>query len=127
MLRQVEAGAVGLDAPVSRYLPGLVPGERGDAITVRMLLNHTSGLAEYLPYAYPSLKAFPALDRTGPESLEELRFTRFDPVELIGMGVAAPRSACRAALRGVLQHQLPAAGTAVGEGDGAVYRALPRP
>ncbi|MGA5515543.1 serine hydrolase domain-containing protein [Streptomyces pseudogriseolus] len=90
VLRQVEAGAVGLDAPVSRYLPGLVPGERGDAITVRMLLNHTSGLAEYLPYAYPSLKAFPALDRTGPESLEELRFTRFDPVELIGMGVAAP-------------------------------------
>jgi D-alanyl-D-alanine carboxypeptidase len=24
-----------------------------------MLINHTSGLAEYLPYAYPSLKAFP--------------------------------------------------------------------
>lgn len=55
-----------------------------------MLLNHTSGLAEYLPYAYPSLKAFPDLAATGPESLEELRFTRFDPVELIGMGVAAP-------------------------------------
>lgn len=27
VLRQVEAGTVGLDAPVSRYLPGLVPGD----------------------------------------------------------------------------------------------------
>ncbi|MBT3166201.1 beta-lactamase family protein [Streptomyces sp. Vc74B-19] len=90
VLRQVEAGLIGLDAPVSRYLPELVPGARGDAVTVRMLMNHTSGLAEYLPYAYPSLKAFPALAETGPESLEEERFTRFDPVELIGMGVAAP-------------------------------------
>ncbi|MCX5141766.1 MULTISPECIES: serine hydrolase [unclassified Streptomyces] len=90
VLQQVEAGRIGLDTPVGRYLPKLVPGERGDAITVRMLLNHTSGLAEYLPYAYPSLKAFPVLAETGPESLDDHRFTRFDPVELIAMGVTAP-------------------------------------
>lgn len=90
VLRQVEDGRIGLDTPIGRYLPELVPGERGEAITVRMLLNHTSGLAEYLPYAYPSLKAFPDLARTGPESLEEHRLTRFDPVDLIGMGVGAP-------------------------------------
>ncbi|MER7519635.1 serine hydrolase domain-containing protein [Streptomyces sp. NPDC126499] len=90
VLQQVESGEIGLDAPIGRYLPKLVPGARGDAITVRMLLQHTSGLAEYLPYAYPSLKAFPALADTRPDSLDDHRFTRFDHVELIGMGVAAP-------------------------------------
>jgi len=90
VLQQVESGRIGLDTPIARYLPKLVPGERGDAITVRMLLNHTSGLAEYLPYAYASLKAFPALADTGPQSLDDHRLTRFDPAELIEMGVAAP-------------------------------------
>ncbi|KOX37266.1 hydrolase [Streptomyces sp. NRRL F-6491] len=90
VLQQVESGRIGLDTPIGRYLPELVPGERGDAVTVRMLLNHTSGLAEYLPYAYPSLKAFPVLADTGPQSLDDHRFTRFDPAELIGAGVAAP-------------------------------------
>jgi D-alanyl-D-alanine carboxypeptidase len=55
-----------------------------------MLINHTSGLAEYLPYAYPSLKAFPALADTGPQSLDDHRLTRFHPTDLIGMGVGAP-------------------------------------
>ncbi|WP_405660947.1 beta-lactamase family protein [Streptomyces sp. NBC_01166] len=90
VLQQAESGRIGLDAPIGRYLPELVPGERGDAITVRMLINHTSGLAEYLPYAYPSLKGFPAPAATGPQSLDDHRFTRFDPAELIGMGVSAP-------------------------------------
>ncbi|MFI6285632.1 serine hydrolase domain-containing protein [Streptomyces sp. NPDC051018] len=90
VLQQVESGQIGLDTPIGRYLPKLVPGERGDAITVRMLINHTSGLAEYLPYAYPSLKAFPALADTGPQSLDDHRFTRFDPTELIEIGVTAP-------------------------------------
>ncbi|MEV6808291.1 serine hydrolase domain-containing protein [Streptomyces sp. NPDC051132] len=90
VLQQVESGRIGLDTPIGRYLPRLVPGARGQAVTVRMLLNHTSGLAEYLPYAYPSLKGFPVFADTGPESLDDNRFTRFHPTELIGMGVAAP-------------------------------------
>ncbi|MFI6876008.1 serine hydrolase domain-containing protein [Streptomyces sp. NPDC050400] len=92
VLRQVEAGTIDLDAPVSRYLPKLVPGPRGDAITVRMLVNHTSGLAEYLPYVYPSLEGFAEFDfaRTGPQSLEDHRFTRFERTELIRLGVEAP-------------------------------------
>ncbi len=90
VLQQVESGQVGLDTPIGHYLPQLVPGERGDAITVRMLINHTSGLAEYLPYAYPSLKAFPSLADTTPESLDDNRLTRFPPTELIEMGVTAP-------------------------------------
>ncbi|MGW6268975.1 serine hydrolase domain-containing protein [Streptomyces sp. NPDC055060] len=90
VLQQAEGGQIALDAPIGRYLPNLVPGERGDAITVRMLINHTSGLAEYLPYAYPSLKGLPAVADTGPQSLDDHRFTPFDPVELIEWGVSAP-------------------------------------
>ncbi|GHF65703.1 hydrolase [Streptomyces mashuensis] len=90
VLQQVESGRIGLDTPIGRYLPKLLPGGRGDTITVRMLLNHTSGLAEYLPFAYPSLKTFPALAGTGPQSLDDHRFTRFDPTDLIEMGVTAP-------------------------------------
>jgi D-alanyl-D-alanine carboxypeptidase len=90
VLQQVENGQIGLDSPIGHYLPRLVPGERGNAITVRMLINHTSGLAEYLPYAYPSLKAFASLAKTTPQSLDDNRFTRFHPVELIEMGVKAP-------------------------------------
>ncbi|MCZ4124927.1 serine hydrolase domain-containing protein [Streptomyces sp. H39-S7] len=90
ILQQVEQGRIGLDTPIGHYLPQLVPGERGSAITIRMLLNHTSGLAEYLPYAYPSLKAFPVLADTSPQSLDDNRFTRFHHAELIEMGVSAP-------------------------------------
>jgi D-alanyl-D-alanine carboxypeptidase len=90
ILQQVENRQIGLDTPIAHYLPSLVSGERGNAITVRMLLNHTSGLAEYLPYAYPSFKAFPALSKTTPESLDNNRYRRFGAIELIEMGVRAP-------------------------------------
>jgi D-alanyl-D-alanine carboxypeptidase len=90
VMQLVEGGQIGLDAPIGRYLPKLVPGERGDAITVRMLINHTSGLAEYLPYVYPSLKPFPALADTRPQSLDDHRLTRFHTIELIEKGVSAP-------------------------------------
>ncbi|PKV80349.1 serine hydrolase domain-containing protein [Nocardia fluminea] len=90
VLQLVEAGEIGLDTPIGHYLPRLVPGERGAAITVAMLINHTSGLAEYLPHAYPSLATFPDLAKTTPKSLDDNRFTRWGQVELIELGVAAP-------------------------------------
>ncbi|MEV6386904.1 serine hydrolase domain-containing protein [Nocardia xishanensis] len=90
VLQLVDDGEIELDTPIGRYLPRLVPGERGTAITVRMLINHTSGLAEYFPHAYPSLAAFPALAKTTPTSLDDNRFTRFHATDLIEMGVAAP-------------------------------------
>jgi len=90
VLQQVESGQIGLDTPIGHYLPQLVPGECGGTITVRMLINHTSGLAEYLPYAYPSLKPFPRLADTTPKSLHDHRFTRFSRTELIELGVRAP-------------------------------------
>ncbi|MET9570675.1 serine hydrolase domain-containing protein [Streptomyces virginiae] len=49
VLQLVGEGRVGLDAPVDTYLPGLVRGEDIDGrhITVRQLLQHTSGLPNY--------------------------------------------------------------------------------
>jgi len=44
ILKLIEAGEVGLDVPVSTYLPDLA---LDDAITVRRLLDHTSGLHDY--------------------------------------------------------------------------------
>ena len=45
MMKLVEQGRVSLDAPVTRYLPGFkMADERYKQITVRMLLNHSSGL-----------------------------------------------------------------------------------
>lgn len=46
VLQLAEEGAIGLDDPVADYLPGLIPG--GEAIAVRQLLQHTSGLYDYL-------------------------------------------------------------------------------
>jgi CubicO group peptidase (beta-lactamase class C family) len=43
LLQQVERGRIELDAPVAGYLPGFT-GAGKDAVTVRMLLTHTSGL-----------------------------------------------------------------------------------
>jgi D-alanyl-D-alanine carboxypeptidase len=45
VMRLVAQGRIALDAPVSKYLPGLLPA--GDEITIRELLAHTSGLADY--------------------------------------------------------------------------------
>ena len=47
-LRLVEAGKLHLDAPVRRYLPRFSGGLKNQ-VTVRMLLNHTSGLKSYVP------------------------------------------------------------------------------
>lgn len=44
VLQLVDEGRVGLDDPVDRYVAG-VP--KGDLITVRQVLNHTSGLYDY--------------------------------------------------------------------------------
>ncbi|MFI8457737.1 serine hydrolase domain-containing protein [Kitasatospora sp. NPDC085464] len=49
VLQLVGEGKVDLDAPVDTYLPGLVRGDGidGRRITVRQLLQHTSGLPDY--------------------------------------------------------------------------------
>lgn len=83
VLQQVQRGNIELDAPVGRYLPGLLPGEQDREVTVRMLLNHTSGLGDYDLDAFPDLLTDPA------EALDEGRFRHREPEELVGIGLAA--------------------------------------
>ncbi|MFF0476906.1 serine hydrolase domain-containing protein [Streptomyces sp. NPDC004284] len=90
VMQQVEEGRIGLDAPIGDHLPELVPGERGRRITVRMLLDNTSGIPDYLPYAFPSLKGFPERPDVSTRSIDDNRFRAFRPAELIESGLSAP-------------------------------------
>ncbi|TDQ53023.1 serine hydrolase domain-containing protein [Actinorugispora endophytica] len=63
VMRLVEEGSVALDAPVVEYLPEFrVADSRGDEITVRQLLDHTSGLSD---------TTFPEKSGPLPATLEE--------------------------------------------------------
>jgi len=75
ILQFVAEQRMSLDDSVERWLPGVVPG--GDAITVRQLLNHTSGL-----YNYTDI----------PFYLEVLRdpLKTWRPLELVQRAVAHP-------------------------------------
>jgi D-alanyl-D-alanine carboxypeptidase len=55
VLQLVGEHRVALDAPVERYLPGLIRGAGNDGrrVTVRELLQQTSGLPDYLTYYTP--------------------------------------------------------------------------
>ncbi|HEY9411744.1 MAG TPA: serine hydrolase domain-containing protein [Jiangellaceae bacterium] len=64
LLQLVDEGRLELDAPIADYLPGLVTGKGiGETkITVRQLLQHTSGLADNLTVDVifdPTLQWFP--------------------------------------------------------------------
>ena len=48
-MRLVDQGKLELDAPVHHYLPRFAGGLK-DQVTVRMLLDHTSGLKSYVPF-----------------------------------------------------------------------------
>jgi D-alanyl-D-alanine carboxypeptidase len=74
---------VRLDAPVGRYLPELVPGEVGRQVTVRMLLNHTSGIGNYTNELLATEEDVVAVGRT-----------TYRPVQLARIGLAmAPTNA----------------------------------
>ncbi|TDD31597.1 class A beta-lactamase-related serine hydrolase [Actinomadura sp. KC06] len=86
ILQQVEKGRVELDVPVGQYLPEVFPGRPGKQVTVRMLLNHTSGIGDYIA------QAFPSLTEGSPKSLDENRLRRLSPEQLIKWGMQAPRT-----------------------------------
>jgi D-alanyl-D-alanine carboxypeptidase len=45
-----EQGKLSLDDPIGKYVPGLT---RGDEVTIRQILSHTSGYQDYAPEDYP--------------------------------------------------------------------------
>jgi CubicO group peptidase (beta-lactamase class C family) len=63
VMQLVESGAIDLDARVERYLPTFtIADSRSSRITVRHLLNHTSGLAD---------SAFPHMTLPQPRSIKQ--------------------------------------------------------
>ncbi|MFJ9245023.1 serine hydrolase domain-containing protein [Streptomyces sp. NPDC101776] len=74
VLQLVAEHRLKLTDPVEKWLPGLVPD--GSAITVRMLLDHTSGLYNIIPDDADVLKTF-----TGQDNRQ------WTPEELLAVGV----------------------------------------
>lgn len=85
VLLLVGEGRVDLDAPVERYLPGIVhgPGGDGNRITVRNLLQHTSGIPDYLSHietdSVDALRRYQAADALIRIGLD--RTAEFEPGE----------------------------------------------
>ncbi|CAM5645426.1 D-aminopeptidase [Streptomyces tendae] len=75
LLQLVGEHRVGLDAPVERYLPGVVRGHGNDGrvITVRQLLQHTSGLPDFLDYLKPQDIVKDPLAQHDPQDLLDRR------------------------------------------------------
>jgi D-alanyl-D-alanine carboxypeptidase len=76
VLQLVGEGKVGLDDTVEHWLPGMVP--TGSTITIRELLNHTSGL-----YNYSDNEGFRSRLASDP-------MHNWTPAELIAIGTSQP-------------------------------------
>ncbi|MFJ3922061.1 serine hydrolase domain-containing protein [Streptomyces sp. NPDC090022] len=79
LLQLVDEGRLALDTPVAHYLPGLLPDDR---ITVRHLLSHRSGLADYTDAMFA---------RTVP-GFEAVRHRVFGYQELVALSLREPRT-----------------------------------
>lgn len=79
LLQLVDEKRLELDAPVNRYLPGLLPDDR---ITVRHLLTHRSGLADYTNAMF---------EHTVP-GFEAVRNRVFSYQELVDLSLSEPRT-----------------------------------
>lgn len=80
VLQLVGEGKVALDAPVRRYLPGLLQRYGQDAgITVRQLLQQTSGLPDYDEVIFAR-----------PGDLLRLAHTYYQPYQLVDAALSRP-------------------------------------
>lgn len=79
LLQLVDEKKLKLDAPVDRYLPGLLPDDR---ITVRQVLGHRSGLYDYTNDMFA---------KTVP-GFEAVRKKVFTPEELVKLSLRRPRT-----------------------------------
>ncbi|MEV4758158.1 serine hydrolase domain-containing protein [Micromonospora sp. NPDC049559] len=77
LLQLVGEGRLTLDAPFGDYLPEYAI----DGVTVRMLLNHTSGIGDYDSVLFQS-----------GEDIERIRSVTYPPDEVARIGLGAPRT-----------------------------------
>ncbi|MGW0908282.1 serine hydrolase domain-containing protein [Streptomyces sp. NPDC002853] len=86
VLLKLEAkGRLSLDDPIEKWLPGVVSGKayRPEAITVRHLLNHTSGI-----FDYNADERFRAKYAGG--EFDKNRYARWTPTNLVDIALAHP-------------------------------------
>ncbi|MEU7901172.1 serine hydrolase domain-containing protein [Nonomuraea sp. NPDC049152] len=86
VLQLVAEGKIGLDASVAGYLPELGLDRR---ITVRMMLQHTSGLFNYTGEYYDNGRFEPGIPATGNQWLDN-RFRSYRPQELVRLALSKP-------------------------------------
>ncbi|WP_336209262.1 serine hydrolase domain-containing protein [Nonomuraea sp. LPB2021202275-12-8] len=86
VLQLVAEGRIGLDAPVAGYLPELGLDRR---ITVRMLLQHTSGVFNYTGEYYDDGTFVPGIPAVGKEWVDN-RFRTYRPQELVRLALSKP-------------------------------------
>jgi len=85
VLQLVGEGRVSLDDTIEQYLPGVISGEGydGSLITIRDLLQHTSGIYDYnLDEEWDPFNAL--------EIFEARRFTNYEPEELVAVAMRHP-------------------------------------
>lgn len=86
VLQLVAEGRVGLDAPAADYLPRFGLDRR---ITVRMLLQHTSGVFNFTGEYYPDGTVVPGILWSGKEWVDN-RFHTYQPEELVRLALSKP-------------------------------------
>ncbi|MEU6236921.1 serine hydrolase domain-containing protein [Kitasatospora sp. NPDC047058] len=86
VLQLVAEERIGLDTPVADRLPELGLDPR---ITVRMLLQHTSGLFNYTGEYYEDGTIVPGIPATGKEWADS-RLHTYQPQELVGLALSKP-------------------------------------
>ncbi|MER5327177.1 serine hydrolase domain-containing protein, partial [Streptosporangium roseum] len=86
VLQLVAEDKIGLDAPVAGYLPQLGLDRR---ITVRMMLQHTSGLFNYTGEFYDDGTVVPGIPAAGKEWVDS-RFRSYRPQELVRLALSKP-------------------------------------
>ena len=88
VLQLVAEGKIGLDAPVADYLPEFGLDRR---ITVRMLLQHTSGVFNFTGEYYDDGTFAPGIPATiaGQEWVDN-RFKTYRPEELVRLALSKP-------------------------------------
>ncbi|MFF2024018.1 serine hydrolase domain-containing protein [Streptomyces sp. NPDC058171] len=86
VLMLVAEGKIGLDAPADDYLPAFGLDRR---ITVRMLLQHTSGIFNHTGELYEDGTIVPGVPWQGKDWVDN-RFTTYLPEELVRLSSSKP-------------------------------------
>ncbi|WAP51819.1 serine hydrolase [Arthrobacter sp. ATA002] len=83
VLQLVIAGRLGLETPAAQFLPAEFTAAL-DGVSIRQLLNHTSGLSE------PELLLFPSIRRGSLESVIHHAGRTLEPLALARLGLENP-------------------------------------